>query len=73
MSQPRLPSSPSPEELLQLVAEKRSRLIERATILKRQLRQLAAELTACEESIDELDSTEKHLLAENAARFEREK
>jgi hypothetical protein len=61
------------EEVLQLVAEKRSRLIERATILKRQLRQLAAELTACEEHIDELDLTEKHLLAENAARRKREK
>jgi hypothetical protein len=73
MDQRRLPPSDSSEEVLQLVAEKRSRLVERATILKRQLRQLAAELTACEESIDELDRTEKHLLAENAARLKREK
>jgi predicted ribosome quality control (RQC) complex YloA/Tae2 family protein len=73
MDQRRLRNSHPTEEVLQLVAEKRSRLIERATILKRQLRQLAAELTACEESIDELDRTEKHLLAENAARLRSEK
>jgi prefoldin subunit 5 len=73
MDQPRHPSSYSTHELLQLTAARRQRLIERATIIKRQLRQLAAELTACEERIDELDRTEKHLLAENAARLNREK
>jgi hypothetical protein len=64
-------SSYSTDELLQLVAVRRSRLIERATILKRELRMLAPRLTACEQSVDELDRTEKHLLAENVARLKR--
>jgi hypothetical protein len=67
----RPPSSYSTDELLQLVAVRRSRLIERATILKRELRVLAAQLTACEQSVDELDRTERHLLAENVARLKR--
>jgi hypothetical protein len=64
-------SSHSTDELLQLVAVRRSRLVERATILKRELRVLAAQLTACEQSIDELDRTEKHLL-ERATILKRE-
>ena len=71
MHDDRPPSSYSTDELLQLVAVRRSRLIERATILKRELRVLAARLTACEEAVDELDRTEKDLLAENVARLER--
>ena len=71
MHDDRPPSSYSTDELLQLVAVRRSRLIERATILKRELRVLAAQLTTCEQSIDELDRTEKDLLAENVARLER--
>jgi hypothetical protein len=58
-------SSYSIDELLYLTAERRSRLIEKATILKRHLQQLAAELTACEGCIDELDRTERHLMREN--------
>ena len=71
MHDDRPPSSYSTDELLQLVAVRRSRLIERATILKRELRVLAAQLTTCEQSIDELDRTEKDLLAENVTRLER--
>jgi hypothetical protein len=61
----------STDELLQQVAHRRSRLLEDATFLKRELRVLASQLTACEEAIDELDRTERHLLAENVVRLKR--
>ena len=57
----------STDELLHQTAEKRSRLIEKAALLKRHLRQLAAELSACEGCIDELDRTERLLIRENMA------
>lgn len=73
MDERRHPSPCSTDELLHLTAEKRQRLIEKAAMLKRNLRRLAAELSAYEESIDELDRTERLLVRENMARLERNK
>jgi hypothetical protein len=61
-----LPRTYPTDELLRIAAAHRIRLTQRLNILKRELRQRAAELAAIEACLDEVIETE-HRLIERAA------
>jgi hypothetical protein len=54
----------STDELLRMTTAHRIRLTRRQNILKRELRQRAAELTAIEEALEQVIATEDRLLRE---------
>ncbi|MGO9158991.1 hypothetical protein [Mycobacterium sp.] len=57
-------STYSTDELLRMAIAHRIRLTQRQNILKRDLRQRAAELTAIEETLEHVIATENRLLRE---------
>jgi hypothetical protein len=59
-----LPRTYSSEELLRMTTAHRIRLTRRQNILKRELRQRAAELAAIEETLEEVMATENRLMRE---------
>jgi len=63
--EPQHPTAGSTEERLRLVIAHRIRLTERQNILKRELRQRVAELTAVEETLEQVIATENRLLREH--------
>jgi hypothetical protein len=63
---PRHPSTRTPAELLSLCRAERLALEQRALILKRQLRECAAELTTIEQRLDILHESEESLLSGQA-------
>jgi hypothetical protein len=59
-----IPRTYSTEELLRMTTAHRIRLTRRQNILKRELRQRAAELAAIEETLEEVMATENRLMGE---------
>jgi hypothetical protein len=61
-----LPRTYSTAELLRMTTAHRVRLTRRQIILKRELRQRAAELAAIEEALEEVMATENRLMRERS-------